>query len=152
MYKENISATYNVLDIEIEEPPPIYDRDTKNKAEELERLHAFMKEKQVTTSNAEKLQILNFVSDSWSRKYGSEYFGVSENLIRSTRELQQRKGVLAQPSQKKGKAMAQETIDLVHAFYEDDEYSRQLPRKKDYASIQKGVHKQKQLVLSVPSP
>ena len=43
--------------------------------------------------------------------------------------------------------MAQETIDLVHAFYEDDEYSRQLPWKKDYVSIQKGVHKQKRLVL-----
>ena len=43
--------------------------------------------------------------------------------------------------------MAQDTIDLAHAFYDDDEYSRQLPRKKDYISIQKGVHKQKRLVL-----
>ena len=43
--------------------------------------------------------------------------------------------------------MAQETIDLVHALYEDDEYSRQLPGKKDYVSKQKGVHKQKRLVL-----
>ena len=42
--------------------------------------------------------------------------------------------------------MTQETIDLVHAFYEDDEYSRQLLGKKDYVSIQKGVHKQKWLV------
>ena len=87
------------------------------------------------------------VPDSWSQKYCSEYFGVSEYLIRSARELKQRKGILAQPSQKKGKAMAQETIDLVHAFFVDDEYSRQLPGKKDYVSIQKGVHKQKQLVL-----
>ena len=149
--KENISATYNALDIEIEEPPPINDRDAKNKAEELDRLHAAMKEKLVTASNTEKLQILTLVPDSWSQKYCSEYFGVSEYLIRSARELKQRKGILAQPSQKKGKAMAQETIDLVHAFYEDDEYSRQLPRKKDYVSIQKGVHKQK-CVSSVQSP
>ena len=42
--------------------------------------------------------------------------------------------------------MAQETIDLVHAFYEDDEYSRQLPGKKDNVSIKKGVHEQKWLV------
>ena len=34
--KEDISAAYNVLDIEIKEPPPLYDRDTKNKAEELD--------------------------------------------------------------------------------------------------------------------
>ena len=137
----------HVLGIGIEEPPPIYDRDTKNKAEELDRLHTAMKEKLVTASNTEKLQILTLVPYSWSRKYCSEYFGVSEYLIRSVRELKQRKGMFAQPSQKKGKAMAQETTDLVHAFYEEDEYSRQLPRKKDYVSVQKGVHKQKQLVL-----
>ena len=73
MYKENISAAYNVLDIEIEEPPPIYDRDTKNKAEELDRLHAAMKEKLVIASNTEKLQILTLVRDSWLQKYCSEY-------------------------------------------------------------------------------
>ena len=62
------------------------------------------------------MQILALVPDSWSQKYCSEYFGVSEYLIRSARELKQRKGILAQPSQKKGKAMAQETIDLVCTF------------------------------------
>ena len=99
VYKENISAAYNVLDIEIEEPPPIYDRDTKNKAEELDRLHAAMKDKLVIASNTEKLQILTLVRDSWLQKYCSEY------LIWSARELKQRKGILAQPSHKKGKAM-----------------------------------------------
>ena len=63
MYKEKISAAY-VSDIEIEKPPPIYDRDTKNKAEELDRLHAAMKEKLVTTSNTEKLQIFALVPHS----------------------------------------------------------------------------------------
>ena len=106
-----------------------------------------MKEKLVTASNTEKLQILTLVPDSWSQKYCSEYFGVSGYIIPSARELKQRKGILAQPSQKKGKTMAEETIDLVNAFYEDDEYSRQLPWKKAYVSIQKGVHKQKRLDL-----
>ena len=36
---------------------------------------------------------------------------------------------------------------LVHAFYEDDEYSRQLFQEKDCVRIQKCVHKQKGLVL-----
>ena len=106
MYKENISATSYVLDVEIEEPSLIYDRNTKNKAEELGRLYTAMKEKLVTTSNTEKLQVFTLVPDSWSQKYCSEYFGVSEYLIRSARELKQRKGILAQPSQKKVKAMA----------------------------------------------
>ena len=64
VYKENISAAYNVSDIEIEEPPPIYDRDNKNKAEELGRLHAAMKEKLITASNTEKSQILTLAPDS----------------------------------------------------------------------------------------
>ena len=51
-------------------PPPIYDRDTKNKGEGLERLlHAAMMEKFVTTSTTENLQILTLVPDSWSQKY-----------------------------------------------------------------------------------
>ena len=50
MYKETISAAY-VSGIETEEPSPIYDRDTKNKAGELDRLHAAIKEKLITTSN-----------------------------------------------------------------------------------------------------
>ena len=37
VYKENISATYNVLDIETKESPPTDDRDTKNTAVELDR-------------------------------------------------------------------------------------------------------------------
>ena len=53
----------------------------------------------VTASNTEKLQILILVPDSWSRKYCSEYFEVSEYLIRFSRELTLRiKRILAQPS------------------------------------------------------
>ena len=61
VYKENISAAYNVSDLEIE-PPPIYGRDTKNEAEELERLHDTMKEKLITDLNTEDLYWLWFVS------------------------------------------------------------------------------------------
>ena len=106
-----------------------------------------MKEKLVTTSNTEKLQILTFIPDSWSQKYCSEYFGVSQYLIRSARELKQRKGILAQNTQKKGKEIAQETTDLVHAFMRMMKTADSFLGKKDYVSIQEGVHKQKQLVL-----
>ena len=43
--------------------------------------------------------------------------------------------------------ISQNTIDLVFSMYEDDEFSRQIPCKKDYVSTAKGVHKQKHLVL-----
>ena len=61
VYMENTPAAYNVSD----EPLSIYDINTKNKAKELDRLHAAMKEELVITSNAEKLQILTLVPDSW---------------------------------------------------------------------------------------
>ena len=51
--KENILAAY-VSGIETEEPSPIYDRDTKKRAEELGRLQAAIKEKLGTASNTEK--------------------------------------------------------------------------------------------------
>ena len=99
------------------EPSPIYDRDTKNKAEELDRLYAAVKEKLVTTSNAEKLQILTLVPDSWSQKYR---FRVFNSICKRT---EANKGDTC-TTLKKGKAIAQETIDLVHAFCEGDKYSR----------------------------
>ena len=71
---ENISTAYNVPDVEIEEPPT-YDRDTNNKAEKLDRLHAAMRKKLFTASNIEKSQILTLFHHSWSRKYCSKYFG-----------------------------------------------------------------------------
>ena len=77
-----------------------------------------------------KIIVLNTV------EFGSIYFNLQDNWSKE-------KGYL----HKEGKALAQETTDLAHAFYEDDEYSRKLPRKKDYVSIQKGVRKQKRLVL-----
>ena len=134
------------IHIEIEEPPAIYNRDTNNKTEELDRMRTAMKEKLVTVSNTEKLQISTLVTDSWSQKYCSKYLEVPEYLIRCARELKQRKAILAQNSKKKSKAMTKETIDLAHGFY-DDEYSRQLPGKKGYENMQKDVHKQKWLVL-----
>ena len=51
------------------------------------------------------------------------------------------------PAQKQGKVISQNTIDLVLSKYEDDEFGRQIPGKKDYVHIAKGVHKQKRLVL-----
>ena len=120
----------------------------EQKASELDRLHQLMKDKLTNASHSEKIQILTLAPDSWSRKYCAEYFNVSEYSVRTARELKKAKGILAKPTQKLGgKAIPQETIDLVIGMYEDDEFSRQMPGKKDYVSISKGIHKQKRLIL-----
>ena len=70
-----------------------------------------------------------------------------EYLIQTARKLKKFGGILSKHVPKKGKTLPQETLDLVQSFYEDDECSRQLPGKKDFVSISRNVHKQKQLIL-----
>ena len=102
----------------------------KEKAEELDRLHNAMREKLKTATYAEKLQILTLVPEKWSRQYCSQYFNVSEYLVRKARELKKAGGILNKPNPKRGKTFSNETLNLVTCFYEDDEYSRQMPGKK----------------------
>ena len=45
------------------------------------------------------------------------------------------------------KTLPDETIKTVECFYQDDEYTRQMPGKKDYISIARNVHVQKRLIL-----
>ena len=119
----------------------------KEKAIELDRLHEAMKDKLITATYAEKLQILTLAPDSWSREHCAAYFGVSEYLIRRARELKKVGGILNKPNPKQGKTISNETINLVKSFFEDDEYGRQLPGKKDCVSIGNGQHMQKRLLL-----
>ena len=59
-----------------------------------------------------------------------------------------KKGSWLYLTKKKGKNLPQNAIDLVKALYEDDEFSRQMPGKKDYVSVSRNTHKQKRLILS----
>ena len=55
------------------------------------------------------------------------------------------------PTNKVAKKLPVELLNLVEAFYQDDEYSRLMPGKKDSVSVGKGgkgrVHEQKRLLL-----
>ena len=51
--------------------------------------------------------------------------------------------MLAKTPPKKGKTFTTETLHLLTNVDEDDNFSRQVPEKKDYVSVSKGVHKQK---------
>ena len=53
----------------------------KEKADDLVRLHEAMEEKLKTASYSEQIQILNLVSDKWSRMYCPEYFNVFKYLV-----------------------------------------------------------------------
>ena len=146
--KDNLSEAYqvdadvlNISDADSEA------KEVKWKASELDRLYDLMREKLKTATYPEKVQILTLVPDKWSREKCAEQFNVSEYLIRTARDLKQNVGILGKPGPKKGKRISQDVLDNVLSFYEDDEYSRQLPGKKDCVSIGNKVQKQKRLVL-----
>ena len=96
-----------------------------------------MKEKLVTASSTENC--------SKHRKYCCEYFKVSEYLIWSDRELKQRKGILAQPS-RKVKQWPRNNLSC-SCFLWGWWIQLTASWQKNYVSIQKGVYKQKWLVL-----
>ena len=143
----DISDAYDVGVELLNDSDSVATHEISKKAAELDKLHEAMKEKLKIVSYPEKNQILTLAPDSWSHKYCSEYFDVSEYLVRTARELKNVDGILAKPVPKKGKKLPQETLELVLNFYEDDEFSRQMPGKKDCVSIGNNVQKQKRLVL-----
>ena len=147
-YKSTIAEAYNVSKNVLDTSDSVFEEsEAQSKAAELDRLHAAMREKLKIASYPEKIQILTLVPDKWSREYASKQFDVSEYSIRTARELKKVNGILAKPEPKRGKMLPQKTLDLVQSFYEDDEYSRQMPGKKNYVSIGRKEHKQKRLVL-----
>ena len=111
-----------------------------------------MTEKFKTASYSEKKQILTLVPDKWSQKYCSEYFNVSEYLVRNARELKKCRKHISKTcklllKRKNFNFITNETLHLVARFYEDANFSRQMLGKKDYVSVSKAVHKQKRLIL-----
>ena len=52
-------------------------------------------------------------------------------------------GMLENPAPKKVKIITTETLHLVTNVYEDDNFSRYVPEKKDYVSVSKRVNNQK---------
>ena len=55
--------------------------------------------------------------------------------------------ILATLRRKVGKSLKPEAKQAVLDFYENDEYSRQMPGKKDYVSVSFKTLKQKRLLL-----
>ena len=74
-------------------------------------------------------------------------FKVSRTTARKTRILREGKGILVVPQPVIGNRLSEKTVNSVLEFYQDDEYSRPLPGKKDYVSIGKNVHVSKHLIL-----
>ena len=149
--EERVACAFKVDVKELNKPQIAENPNNATKVADLDKLTLSMKEKIKQADYKMKIQILTLTPESWSRKYASEYFEVSEYLIRIARTLKKYQGILAVPLNKIGKILPNDVIQLVELFYQDDEYSRLMPGKKDYVSVGKRrggrVHEQKRLLL-----
>lgn len=114
-----------------------------------------LKEKCLRSTNpADKIFAVSVALTAYSQNKVTKLFkdcGVSDYLVRKTHAMmEQQDGMFPTTVPKKGRRIPDEIVKLVTDFYENDEYSRQLPGKKDYVSLRvdgKKVHVQKRLVL-----
>ena len=87
------------------------------------------------------------VPRSWSIQKTKDEFQVWEYIVRQARKLAQEKGILEVPFPNLGKPISDYVKETVLNFYQDDEFSRQIPGKKDCVSIGKNILQQKRLLL-----
>ena len=106
-----------------------------------------MKEKLAKASSREKLQILTLVLESWSLRKAGKEFGVSKTTVFKARKLRDQKGIIALPEKCRRQKISNEIIQLVQEFYCSDEFSIQLPGKKDYFNVGRNQHMSKRLIL-----
>ena len=105
-FKHGISSAYDIdvddLNMDCSDKV-VHSRENTQKGEELDKLYNAMREKLISASYPEKIQILTLIPDSWSRKKCAEFFDVSEYLVRVSRELKKKMECLRDPTQSKVK-------------------------------------------------
>ena len=128
------------------------DEDSCQGCKDLDRFVSLLKEKvRDVGTRHEKIKLLTLAPHSWSVNKMSKEFGVKRNLAWQAQQLKKTKGILADPTPKKGRSLPQDTKEKVTAFYESNEFSRMCPGKKECVAIRdengKKVYRQKQLLL-----
>ncbi|CAH0556044.1 unnamed protein product [Brassicogethes aeneus] len=120
--------------------------------EDLNCLIELLKEKCKISCGQEVLKLLTLVPSSWSIQKTANEFGVSTYMVNKARKLKKDYGILAEPEKLKGKSISNEVSKKVRQFYEDDEFSRMCPGKKEFVSVRdsetgKRTHMQKRLLF-----
>ena len=108
-----------------------------------------------TEDRSKKLSLLTLAPNSWTNRQTSEYFGVSEYCVAQARSNKEKYGILSlsdAPSEKNRKGQVTDADkQRIIEFYTSDEYSRQLPGRKNVISVKQSNGKrlkiQKRLLL-----
>ena len=111
-----------------------------------------MKEAFKSCSKKEKYQILTLLPRSWNCTRIENEFEVTTYMAHMAKKLQNEKGSMSHPEQKKsGNELPGATVKAVKDYFNRDEVSRAMPGKKDCVSVRvdgKREKVQKRLLLS----
>ena len=72
---------------------------------------------------------------SWIIQKTTSYFETTTYMVKAALKLKKEEGILSVPKRNVRKKLDENTLKKVTAFYENDEYSREMPGAKDYISI-----------------
>ena len=137
--KEEASSSLNIPNTYFDDKHKLQ-KEEKDKAEQFDILVTLVNEKLQVSDNTTKLQLLTLAPQSWAIPKVAEVFNVSQYKVRQSRKLFREKGLLAVKNKKKGKILSDETLQFVKDFFQNDEFTRQMPGKKDCVSISKNVY------------
>ena len=141
--EEQMANTYSISKNYFKDNKSTPDKEVLEKAEHFDTFIRLLKDKIHTSSSKDIIQLLTLAPATWSIERVSEVFGVTKHKVIQSKAVFKEQGLLGVPQKKQGKTLEKETIDLVHEFYNNDEYSRIMPGIKDCISISKNVHIQK---------
>ena len=113
--------------------PPDISKETVSEVDMEYLVNALKDKLTVTKSKKEKISLLTLVPNSWTLPKTIEQFGhlgVTEYLVRRSRQLKKDHGMLPNVTPSLGRALSEATKEKVIAFYKDDEVSTILPGKK----------------------
>jgi len=113
--------------------------------DDFDQLIADIKCKLLISNRQQKIQLLTLTPNRWAIKKAAMEFNVSERLVKVARKLKNSGGILAIPGKKPGKKLSEDVENRVLKIYENDEYGRMCPGKKECISVKiDGVKTQKQ--------
>lgn len=124
--------------------------ETCKACDDLHDLVSNLKDKISCSSDKEKLRLLTLAPQSWSINTIVQEFGVTHYLAKKSRNLKKSEGILPDLQRKLGHGLSEEHIRHVKEFYQDDEFSRQCPGKKDCVIVRNNhgkMHIQKRMLL-----
>ena len=137
--QSELKSTKNSIEVDSEQ-------DMNQKANYLDKPVELMKEKLKASNKREKIQILTPTPGSWSLRKAAKEFKVSKTTARKAWILRGEKDILAVPQPVIGNRLSEKAVNSALKFYQNEEYSRQHPGKKDCVSIGKDVHVSKRLI------